>query len=41
MNAVIGIILIIWAGIATYLVILDRKLNKLEKSVKELNNENN
>ena len=35
LNFVMGVNLIIWAGIAVYLFILDRKVKTLEQNVKE------
>ena len=34
MYIVLGIVLIIWAGLSLYLFSIDKKINKLEKSLK-------
>lgn len=38
---VLLIALILWLGIASYLYVLDSKLIKLEKQIKNINNEGN
>jgi len=35
MYIVLGIVLLTWVGIVTYLIRLDRKLNRLERQLKK------